>query len=250
MSWLFLSLPLVISVSFLIISIVPPLILKEAVRDLKAPKRGTVTRDTETISEAFARVFGGGRVETVPEGKPEGSPVLLGTAVGSESMALLSIGGKTLILKEGEEKMGVTLKRVFRREVILEIDGREVRVKIRKFVPSDVSERRSPEKEVRIPRRELERITEDPGIMFREIRLVPFVKNGRTKGFIFEWIKPGSLFHRVGLRRGDVLLSINNVAINSAEDAFRVLQILRNEPSFRVVILRNGQRKEISVRID
>jgi len=86
--------------------------------------------------------------------------------------------------------------------------------------------------------------------MFREIRLVPFVKNGRTEGFIFEWIKPGSLFYKAGLRKGDILISINNMSIRSGEDAFRLLQVLRNEPSLRVVVLRNGQRKEIKVRIE
>ncbi|HIQ31345.1 MAG TPA: PDZ domain-containing protein, partial [Aquifex aeolicus] len=93
-------------------------------------------------------------------------------------------------------------------------------------------------------------ITRDPGIMFREIRLVPYVRGGRTKGFIFEWIKPGSLFYRAGLRKGDILLSINNRTIRSAEDAFRLLQLLRNESSLRIVLLRKGQRREINVRIE
>ncbi len=86
--------------------------------------------------------------------------------------------------------------------------------------------------------------------MFREIRLVPYVKNGRTEGFIFEWIKPGSLFYKAGIRKGDILVSINNMTIKSGEDAFKVLQVLRNEPSLRVVVLRGGQRKEINVRIE
>ena len=86
--------------------------------------------------------------------------------------------------------------------------------------------------------------------MFREIRLVPYVRNGKTEGFILEWIKPGSLFYKAGLRKGDVLVSINNMSIRSGKDAFRILQVLRNEPSLRVVVLRNGRREEINVRIE
>jgi general secretion pathway protein C len=86
--------------------------------------------------------------------------------------------------------------------------------------------------------------------MFREIRLVPYVRNGRTEGFIFEWIKPGSLFDKVGLRKGDILVSINNMGIKSGEDAFRILQTLRNAPNLKVVILRDGSRRELNIRID
>jgi general secretion pathway protein C len=175
--------------------------------------------------------------------------ILLGTSVGSKNMALLLRDGKPIILKEGELKEGILLRRVSRKEVILEVGGRRVRLELRPFRPPR-EERTRGREEFRISRRDLERITEDPGVMFREIRLVPYIKEGRTQGFLFEWIKPGSLFYRAGLRRGDVLISINNIAISSAEDAFRVLQVLRNEPSLRVVILRNGRRKEINVRID
>ncbi|MDQ7081945.1 MAG: type II secretion system protein GspC [Aquificota bacterium] len=158
---------------------------------------------------------------------------------------------KTLVLEEGREKRGVKLKKVWRKEVLLEVGGEEIRLRV--SPPETSAEEQAPagsSSEVRISRREVERITKDPGIMFREIRLVPYVKNGKTEGFIFEWIKPGSLFYRAGLRKGDILVSINNMTIRSGEDAFRILQALRNEPSLKVVVLRQGQRREIDIRIE
>jgi general secretion pathway protein C len=77
--------------------------------------------------------------------------------------------------------------------------------------------------------------------MLTQIRLIPVVENGQTKGFRFDWIQDGSLFQKMGIQVGDILVAINNQKINSGEDAFRILQMLRNESSIKVTILRNGQ---------
>ena len=97
---------------------------------------------------------------------------------------------------------------------------------------------------------ELQRITADPGVMFRQIRLVPFVQEGRTKGFLFEWIEPGSIFERAGIKPGDVLLSINNQEIKSGEDAFRILQVLRNENSIKLNLQRGNELIELLLRVE
>ncbi len=247
MNWFTLSLPLVISLSLLVASTVPPLLLEWSVKNIKVPKFEREEVDVTPVINAFSKVFGD-EVEKLE--RTEGEITLVGTVTGSRRMALLRVNGKTLLLEEGERKKGILLKRVSRERAVVEVGGREVSLKLRRFLPEGPPEEIKTPGEFRISRKEIERITKDPGIMFREIRLVPYVKEGRTEGFLFEWIKPGSLFHRAGLRRGDVLVSINNIAIKSAEDAFRVLQVLRNEPSLRVVILRGGKRKEINVRID
>ncbi|MDQ7038060.1 MAG: type II secretion system protein GspC [Aquificota bacterium] len=248
MNWALLSLPLVISLSLVLAVALPPFLLERTTRWLHVPERTGGSKDITPVLEAFSRVFGEPAGEVRRETPKD--LVLVGTSTGVKKMALILKDGKPLILEEGEEKEGVLLKEVRKREVKVRSGGRELTLRIRKFVPGEVRRTGTVAQEFRISRRDLERITRDPGVMFREIRLVPYVKDGRTKGFIFEWVKPGSLFHRAGIRRGDVLVSINNVAINSAEDAFRVLQLLRNEPSLRVVILRGGQRKELNIRIE
>ncbi|MEJ5173227.1 MAG: PDZ domain-containing protein [Hydrogenothermaceae bacterium] len=101
-----------------------------------------------------------------------------------------------------------------------------------------------------IPKSELERLTSDPGVMFTQIRLIPVVEGGQTKGFRFDWIADGSLFQKMGINVGDILVSINNQPINSGEDAFRILQIIRNERSFKVAIVRNGQPVELTYTVD
>ncbi|RLJ70336.1 general secretion pathway protein C [Hydrogenivirga caldilitoris] len=260
MNWILLSLPLIASFSTLIATVALYLTLREAFKEVKIPEPYREEIDITPISRALGKVFpqptmkeGSILAEETPQ---SGDVKLLGTAVGIRGLALLRVGGKTLILEEGEEKEGVKLIEVGRSWAIVSVGGRKVNLRVEKArVPSATQEDLNVGTDVnshdlKISRREIEMVTKDPGIMFREIRLVPYVKGGKTEGFIFEWIKPGSLFYRAGLRKGDVLVSINNMDIKSGEDAFRILQVLRNEPSLRVVVLRNGQRREINVRIE
>ncbi|GAB6065877.1 type II secretion system protein GspC [Aquifex pyrophilus] len=162
--------------------------------------------------------------------------------------------GKVNFLEEGKKYKGYELIRVGK-------EGAEFRKGEKsfflRFEPvkgstnlTKTAEVASIPKEVVINRREIESITKDPAKMFTQIRLVPYIKNGKTEGFIFEWVKPGSLFHRLGIRRGDILVSINNLTITSGEDAFRILQMIRNEPNLKVVLIRKGKREEIDVRIE
>lgn len=258
MNWAILSLPLIASASFLLSTVVLYASLENAFRGIKVPILKSEEPNIQKIQEALSRVF--------PEQKQNGDTLqkahsasgeveLLGTSVGSRSMVLLRVGKKTVVLSEGQTKEGITLLSVSRRSATLRIGDQELelRVKPKKAAPSTRVQTPSQPTggaEVRISRRELEMITKDPGIMFRQIRLVPYVKDGKTEGFIFEWIKPGSLFYRAGLRKGDILLSINNMTIQSGEDAFRLLQVLRNEPNLKVVVMRNGRKKEINIRIE
>ena len=258
MNWVVLYLPLVVSISFLLATAGLYFSLKNTLTGVEVPIVKREEPDLSKIRAAFSRVFPELRQPQKATTKVHTAPKdieLLGTSVGSKSMVLLKVGKKTVVLEEGQTKEGITLIGVSRKSALVRIGKREVelRVKPRKVgtsAPARTKTVGSGEAEFRISKRELERITKDPGIMFRQIRLVPYVKDGKTEGFIFEWVKPGSLFYRAGLRKGDVLLSINNMTIQSGEDAFRLLQVLRNEPSLKVVVMRNGQRREINIRIE
>jgi len=255
MNWLILSLPLISSLSLFAGGMFLFLISQRMFKDIKVPQVSRKEPSVEKVVEAFSKVFPETNVQSLLPKKvsaPSGTDVkLLGISIGFKNLALLEVEGRPIVLEEGEEKEGVLLARVYKDRAVVKIGGREVEIPLEKGRTEAVSPRKPVGSgEFKISRREIERITKDPGIMFREIRLVPYVKNGRTEGFIFEWIKPGSLFYRAGLRKGDVLVSINNMTIKSGEDAFRLLQVLRNEPSLRVVILRNGQRKELNIRIE
>ncbi|MCS6957061.1 MAG: PDZ domain-containing protein [Aquificaceae bacterium] len=186
---------------------------------------------------------------------------LIATVTGSVRMALAEVDGSPRTLRVGSQVSAYRVVSIERNYLILVKGEDRLAIGFRFSQESAPDASYSPAKPLPTPQAsksvqsaiskgELERITADPGIMFRQIRLVPFVQEGRTRGFLFEWVEPGSLFERAGIRAGDVLLSINNQEIRSGEDAFRILQVLRNESSIRLNIQRGNEILEISLRVE
>ena len=219
--------------------------------------------NVKEIEEKFSRIFKGERkdikIVNVQEKSIEAiSPPdvkLKGVIISKNLKGAVFYNGKEIFVKEGEEIKGYRLIKVEKDFALLEKGGKIFKVgfeisKKKSFTRNYEDQNVSSEREIVLSRREILRITKDPAKMFTQIRLVPYIRNGKTEGFIFEWVKPGSIFDRIGIRRGDILVSVNNMTISSGEDAFRILYQLRNEPNLRVVLIRNGRREVINVRIE
>lgn len=185
---------------------------------------------------------------------------LIATATGSMRMALAEVEGSPRTLRVGTQVGAYRVESIDRNYLVLSKGDKRVAIGFR-FTPEPPPQIQSTSQPSQTPqvsrnlqasisRGELERVTADPGIMFRQIRLVPFLQEGKTRGFLFEWVEPGSLFERSGIKPGDVLLSINNQDIRSGEDAFRILQVLRNESSIRLNLQRGNELIELSLRVE
>ena len=258
MNWAVLSLPLVASTSLLLVVVIAYLYTPIAFKGVRVPTLRVEDPPAEKIRDKLASIFKTAPQQDVSQMGATTLPTikvdLVGVSLGAKSMALLKVSNKVLVLKEGETKRGIKLKKVYRDRVDLLVNGQETTLRLKKIKTASVTKPKTggniSSGVVVIPKKEVEKVTKDPGIMFSQIRLVPYIKNGKTEGFLFEWVKPGSILHKAGIRRGDVIVSINNMNIRSGEDAFKILQVLRNEPSLKVVVLRGGKRKEINIRIE
>ncbi|WP_448583912.1 type II secretion system protein GspC [Thermocrinis sp.] len=179
---------------------------------------------------------------------------LLATASGSISMALVKVDGDTKLVMVGTQIDGYRVSKIERNYIVLSKGQEEKAVGFSFSSTSKAAEEKLSTQtqtfQAVIQKRDIESVTADPGIMFRQIRLVPYVQEGKTTGFLFEWVDPQSMFSKVGIMPGDVLVSINNQSIKSGEDAFRILQVLRNESSFKINLIREGKSVELFVRVE
>jgi general secretion pathway protein C len=140
------------------------------------------------------------------------------------------------------------VKEIMRNYLIISKDGQK-KILSYPLISNETANPKAVTQSSEFSKKEIERLTKDPGVLFQEIRLKPSVEEGKTRGFIFEWIKPRSIFDKAGIKQGDVLVAINNIEIKSGEDAFRILQALRNESSLKVTLLRDGQNMDINLRV-
>jgi type II secretory pathway component PulC len=74
-----------------------------------------------------------------------------------------------------------------------------------------------------------------------QARAVPYRKQGRTVGFRITGISQGSLYEKIGLRNGDVLLRVNMRNLDNPAKLFSLYQEMRNKRHISILLSRNGQ---------
>ena len=79
------------------------------------------------------------------------------------------------------------------------------------------------------------------GQAMTDARLLPSMKDGKVEGFRVSEVKPAGVFGMVGIRNGDVLLRINDFAIDSPEKAIQSLATLKGQTRLKLDLVRDGQ---------
>ena len=82
----------------------------------------------------------------------------------------------------------------------------------------------------------MEQARRSPADIFSEARILPKWENGRMMGFQVSGIKPGSLFEEMGVSNGEVITSLNGIAIDSPEASAEVMLELTEADTFDVTI--------------
>jgi len=75
------------------------------------------------------------------------------------------------------------------------------------------------------------------------------VKQGNKKLFKVAFIRRGSPFAKLGIRRGDIIKSINGQTIDSYNAAFTAYRSLKDADSLDVVVMRNNKELELEYEI-
>lgn len=88
----------------------------------------------------------------------------------------------------------------------------------------------------------LEELLADPVTLTSQLRVMPSVRDGVMRGMKLYGIRPGSLPKLLGLRNGDLLVSIDGVALNGMDAAIGTFRRLRKVDTLAVEIERKGAR--------
>jgi type II secretion system protein C len=99
-----------------------------------------------------------------------------------------------------------------------------------------------------IPRSVIEDATAKVDQLYTDIRAVPYFEEGSPKGFKLLSVKKGSLFDRLGLRRGDILKTINGNML-SIESGMQLFKDLKDESNLILDIDRKGVAKTLNYEI-
>ena len=187
--------------------------------------------------------------------------ILKGTIICSQckhSIALLKNikTGKTQPITIGQEIDGFKVEKIAPDFVILSKNGRKFQLKLfkNKKTQKTNSNRKGPiplssqyRQTYTVKRSEI--INEiSSGNFLKYINIVPI--NKPTAGLKVLYVNPRSFIYKLGIRPGDIITSINNIAIRTPEDSFSAFEQLKSSDSVTITVFRNRQKVTLHYELE
>lgn len=108
----------------------------------------------------------------------------------------------------------------------------------------------NPPADITMSRADLEaRLDREMSRLMTETTLIPVTSRGRVLGFTLSRIPAGTILETLGLKAGDVLVSVNETPIDSFTTLVGLWPRLQTSGSVRAQIMRDGKPLDISVSI-
>jgi len=153
----------------------------------------------------------------------------------------------------GEEYGGYRLKEITPEEAVFERGGKEVVLRLESGGPSTAAAvspaaaALAEEGLIKVPRVMVERMRKDVGSLIRQIGLRPVNYHGE-RAYQVIYLAPGSIFGRMGLRRGDIILAVDG---QSVTDPTLMTKLLKPDlERLRITLVRNDEKKDIEYAIE
>jgi general secretion pathway protein C len=186
---------------------------------------------------------------------------LLGTITGDEKEAFAVIEDTATkqqkLFRIGDTIQNATIKMILREKVVLNVNGKDEILKIQKdregpkrFNTQAATLQTGRSQEIAVRRSQMESAVKDVNNLMKQIRIQPNFRNGQPDGLRLTGIRPNSIFYNMGLKSGDILMSVDGREIKSVDDAFKLYQNLQSSSRVQLQIKRRGQLKSIDYHIE
>ncbi len=187
---------------------------------------------------------------------PASKRILLGTvSAGENSLALMQVDGQFTIYHLQEELPdGGTIEKIFRNHIQVREQNNsltDVIINEEGKVNKELSQadHSSEDKEIKqvderhwvIPQRTAEETRQKLPAELRLAQIQPRITNGKTDGFIIRRLKRASILNKLGLKRGDVILNINDITLDGPESGLQVFQQLREARQISLAVERKSK---------
>jgi len=168
---------------------------------------------------------------------------------------------KQNLYKKGDSLEDAVVKMILREKVILEVNGKDEVLTMEKVETgrsatktrgrtanfSRPGAKRS--QKINLKRSLIEDSIKDISKLMTQIKIRPHMENGEASGLKLSSIKPNSIFRRMGLRNGDVLMGVDGENIQTVDDALKLYENLKTSSSVQVDVKRRGSIRTINYMI-
>ena len=98
-------------------------------------------------------------------------------------------------------------------------------------------------------RSEIQEYAKNFGQILEDINIIEVKNRGKLKGFKITRIRPNTPFSYLGLRKGDIIIKVNNEPLKSYADALNIYQNIENIKEIELIVIRNNTEKELRYEI-
>ena len=103
---------------------------------------------------------------------------------------------------------------------------------------------------VYVKRKEIHYYAKNLKQIWKNIKIKELVsKNRKLQGFKVTWIKKGSIFDKIGLKKDDVILGVNNKKFKSISQVFKIYNNIQKMDSLKLSIRRGSEQMELEYEI-
>lgn len=104
-----------------------------------------------------------------------------------------------------------------------------------------------PGKRTAIGRGEIKASMSNLDKVMKEARFTPVTSDGKPAGYRVSAIKPDSIYSKLQLQNGDVIVNVNSQPVNNPSGLMAMYQNLSEQKSMSIEIQRDGQRQTLTV---
>lgn len=209
-------------------------------------------------------LFGKGSLQARQEGPQQAEPtglVLVGTAEGAGFAIFMDTNtGQQKPFRKGESVFGGGLvSEISTKKAELDFGGRRVLFKVPASMPAVANEPVVKDRQqlvtgraggkLTIDQRAVTGLFDNMDQVLTDARFTPYTDEGKLNGFQISEVKPSGVFNVIGLKDGDVVLSINDYKLDSPGKVAQILGGLKGQTEVKVDVLRGKQPRTLKYQI-
>jgi general secretion pathway protein C len=158
--------------------------------------------------------------------------------------------GKQKLYRLGEMIGSARLVRIGRNTAVLKNSEKEFVMKIKEAAEGGLMGRSSrpggAASGIAVSKQEVTESLGDLKSIMSQAVVRPFFNEGVQQGYVVSNIVQGSLYERLGLKNGDVIVDVNNKNLESADDLLKLVNVMQAGGSVSVNLMRNGKNETIN----
>ncbi|HOU04999.1 MAG TPA: PDZ domain-containing protein [Smithellaceae bacterium] len=179
---------------------------------------------------------------------------LKGTIAGTDSFGFIIIeernSKKQRLYRIGDMIGTARVVSISRNTATINREGRDITLKIKHTPEAPLLSRSAREKirssQISVEKKEVTKRLEDLKIAMNDAQVRSYFVGGAQQGYIISNIKPNSIYQKLGLQNGDIIIDVNNKRMQNIDDLLELVNLMQAGQNIVLNLKRNGKDERIN----